>query len=406
MKSLKVNNIQKDSNKILIEFETEGDIEKIFTTNTFTLEYNRNIESVPNSIAIIPFICNILPIAFILDIRIYIEELDESFSKCIENIRNGYKKMCPDIEFKGDICIKKLCKNSIDKEQNKAIMLFSGGVDAYSTFYNHIEEKPILVTICGGDIRLEDSSSWKLVDECNRKTAIQNNVDYVTVKSNFKEFINQNNMNQLPYKEIQYNWWYSFQHGIGMIGLLAPITYLERVKNIYIASSYTKEDKVICGSNPYTDEAIKFLDCVVIHDQYDISRQEKIVKIIEMTKGKANKPVLRVCWQFNTGGNNCCNCEKCYRTIYGIIAANADPNEYGFNFDKTVAKRIKFDMKYKIILSESCKLYWKGIQKAFKENRQDLVNNNDFKWIYKTDFKRFNTITKRIIRKFKRRYCE
>lgn len=402
-KKIIIKNVEKNLNTISLRFDTEGNIQKFFNTNVFTVEYDEAVDKVTNSIAIIPFMCNVLPIAFVLDISIFVEEIDETFYNCIDDLRNGYKKMCPNLELKGKIIANKIVKNIIKDETKNTIMLFSGGVDAFATFYKHLDEKPILATVRGADITTDDYEGWKVVSSYTHKTAKDYNLISTTLTSNFKEFINHSQINTVSFEKINYDWWYAFQHGIGMIGLLAPLCELKGIDTIYIASSYTSNQRTICASNPYTDESLKFLNCNVVHDQYDVTRQQKIDKIVNITKDKENKPILRVCWQFNSGGKNCCSCEKCYRTIYGLLAANSNPNDYGFEFNKKVAKRISYEMQYKLFLSEGCKFFWKDIQQSFKNNRKDLEDKKEFKWIYKMDFDKINEkIFKRLMRKIKR----
>lgn len=45
----------------------------------YWIEYNENVESVPVSIAIIPFVCNVLPIVWVADAELYLPEIDEDF---------------------------------------------------------------------------------------------------------------------------------------------------------------------------------------------------------------------------------------------------------------------------------------------------------------------------------------
>ena len=47
-----------------------------------------------------------------------------------------------------------------------------------------------------------------------------------------------------------------------------------------------------------------------------------------------NKPYpIRVC-SFND--HNCCECEKCFRTILGIVAEGSEVKDFGFNLDGTL----------------------------------------------------------------------
>ena len=67
--------------------------------------------------------------------------------------------MYPQINFLGKIHADKLENNSYS-ENNGAAAFFSGGVDAFNTLVNHAEEKPVLLTLWGADVKLDDVSGW------------------------------------------------------------------------------------------------------------------------------------------------------------------------------------------------------------------------------------------------------
>ena len=155
--------------KIYYEYRVEGteDFKKIFWMGElFSVQYNEDIENVPQSILVIPLICNILPIIWVNNATIYLDEIDKKFYKSIPNIKKGYKEMLPNIEFKGKLKAKKKVKNNI-KEQNadieKTATFFSGGVDSYSTLIRKMNEKPDLITIWGADIDFENTEGWEHV---------------------------------------------------------------------------------------------------------------------------------------------------------------------------------------------------------------------------------------------------
>lgn len=61
-----------------------------------------DLTTVPESILIIPAICNVLPIRF-FDSTLIVNELDEVFYKSIPNIKQGYKDMYKKSYFKRKI---------------------------------------------------------------------------------------------------------------------------------------------------------------------------------------------------------------------------------------------------------------------------------------------------------------
>ena len=60
-------------------YEVEGAWEKIFTNEKFIIQYSVSIKDCPISIANIPFVCDVLPIAWLYDAEIVLETIDERF---------------------------------------------------------------------------------------------------------------------------------------------------------------------------------------------------------------------------------------------------------------------------------------------------------------------------------------
>lgn len=78
---------------------------------SYWVEYDQNMESVPQSIAVIPFLCDILPIIWVADVELVVPELDEDYYNSIDVTRNAYINMYPNISFKGKITCGKIIKN-------------------------------------------------------------------------------------------------------------------------------------------------------------------------------------------------------------------------------------------------------------------------------------------------------
>lgn len=93
MKYIEVKDVLVRKNTVNIFFEVGEELKKYFKDNKLTITYTvnesyLNLENVPISILVVPLICNILPIIWITDGVLYIEEIDEDFFKSI----NEFKK--------------------------------------------------------------------------------------------------------------------------------------------------------------------------------------------------------------------------------------------------------------------------------------------------------------------------
>lgn len=155
---------------------------------------------------------------------------------------------------------------------------------------------------------------------------------------------------------------------------------------------------ITCASDPTIDNTLRFANTRIIHDQYNLSRQEKVDKIVQYAEKNQQYPFLRVCWK-EEGGKNCCHCEKCYRTILGIIAAGGDPNQFGFTYTPKMNRKIRYELLYKITLTEGQKPFWKDIQKRIVQNLSEKENNSPYQWMTKVNFDDINSNWRKLRKK-------
>ena len=380
----KINKVVKKDNRVDFEYEVSGEWKKYFNLNeSFFLEYSEKIIDVPESILVIPLICNILPIVWLTDAEIVVDEIDSDFLECIKDLKKGYSDMYPTLDFFGTINNNKKIKNKIDNDNSLAF--FSGGVDAFNTLFSHIKEKPTLLTVWGADIKLKDFEGWKNVETHLKEVSKTFQLENVIIKSNLKEFIDHLKLQEISEKAKE-NWWHGFQHGIGIISLAAPMAYALGALKIYFASSFTIKDKgkITCASDPTIDNYLKIANATVIHDGYEFCRQDKIHNIVKFVDNTKKNIRLRVCWQ-DSAGKNCCACEKCSRTMLGIFAENKDPHNFGFDYTKKNLQKIKY-------LEDSAfgKLRYEPIQIAMKKNCKIEDLPKEIRWFYHADINKLN----------------
>ncbi len=385
-----VDKIVKKENRIEYQYHFDGELSHyIFKEPSLCIEYSEIIEDVPDSICVIPLICDILPIIWVLDASLYIPVLDQTFYDSIEKFKKGYQNMYPKLEFKGSIHVKKLENNNYSTS-DKTAAFFSGGLDAVSTVLSHYEEHPDLISLWGSDIDVRNEEAWlnlkSLLVEDAQKLGCKN----IFVKTNFRKIVNEGALDKLVVKKAKDLWWHGFQHGIAIISHAAPYAYKYRINHIYIASSFTVGDHVPCASDPTIDNYIAFGSCKVIHDGYNFTRQDKVENVCQKLDQYGLKKEgisIRVCLRPDVA-DNCCHCEKCYRTIFEIIAEGKDPRTFGFNIDPDFYRRVEKEMKKKLILIHP--YHWIRIQERFFENKELLSNRIELKWIFHYNFHNVN----------------
>lgn len=383
------------NNEIIVPFDCSLGLKKYFSTFQFSVSYSEDMSDVPPSLAVIPLISNLLPLVWLTDSVLQVECLDEAFYNSIQNFKEGYKAMYPHMHFNGQVEVRQLIQTENTIPQANVATFFSGGVDAFATLIAHIQEKPTLLTVRGADIALDDQMGWDNVTQHVEATSIELDCNFIYIASNFKCFLNYASLSNLIVKSGD-NWWHGFQHGIGLLGLAAPIAYKKGFTTIYIASSYTAADHVTCASHPSIDNCVKYASCQIKHDQYECTRQNKVTHICDFVRNSGKNINLRVCWE-SRGGKNCGVCEKCLRTIYAILAEGENPEEMGFPEVSERYKEMKEIIQKRIIFNFISIPYWQDIQKRFIENKNLIPYNAELDWIYTFDFPNANrTLLKQI----------
>lgn len=402
---IKITEVSIDKNRINYKFETSKDMDKYFLRKHMFVEYinrpNIDLNSIPESILVIPLFTNLLPVAWLCNCTLKVNSLDETLYNSLDSIKNGYCEMYPELSFKGDIQVKNLEKNTYEYK-HESICLFTYGVDSLTTVLRHINEKPLLATVWGADIHLKLSDAWGVLSSKVSSFSKEFNLENIYIKSDFRQFLDTNGtLNDfLLVLDNSGNWWYAIQHGIALLGQVSILAYYYRVKHIFIASSHSyTENKFIdkeivpCASSPTLDNLFKFASCSAIHDAYELSRPDKLDVIMDYSKKNNVKFNLHVCWHSKTG-ENCGVCEKCARTLMYILAKKGDPEDYGFTVNDENLAKIGRDFKNVVYNHENLPgwslhpvtlSYWVRNQEVFMED-YDYWKNTPVSWIFDIDF--------------------
>lgn len=383
-----VKSVSVTKNRIDFDYEISGEWSKYFNKETkFFVEYTIDISQVPESIAIVPLLGNILPMAWLCDAEIIVPEVDSAFYNSIPEFKQGYIDMHKKMNFKGSLTAGKIVSNNYERQGVMA--LFSGGVDAFNTLVNHIDEKPVLITLQGSDVKLDDEKGWEIVSKHIKSVCEEFDLQSIAIKSNFRTFIKENVLDTLV-KNSGDGWWHGFQHGVGLITHTAPVAFTMKKNALYIASSFTIAQKGIsCASDPTIDNYIRFGSTKVVHDGYEFNRQMKIENISEYRWKSGHKIRLHVCW-ISRGGENCCCCEKCLRTIMGLYANGEDPRNYGFVY-ADFSELCKYLNNNRYILYTATFLEnWSPIQNGMHKHYRLKDVDPNLRWFYKADLNHFN----------------
>lgn len=388
MERVSLNTIKIDQNKVEYIFSVSDGLKKYFSGKPFVIEYPMSLETVPDGVLAVPFVCNVLPIVWLTDSKLILPELDKDFYNCIPEVKKGYETMFPESVFAGQVCPERVveCRTTGDG----CGAFFSGGLDATQTLVSHFDEKPHLISIWGSDIRYDNEVGWKAVHDGIAETAQRFGLADVVIRSTFREFDDEGVLHGTFIEQLKDGWWHGVKHGLGLLGHAAPYVYINGLSTIYIASSNCPADGLVrCASSPLTDNHVRFAGCGVVHDGYEFSRQDKAHNVVTFSKENRNEITLHACWQ-SQSGRNCCHCEKCYRTMTAIIVEGGNPENFGFlEARKTMPAMRACLIGGKQLTPFLAESQWIHIQNRLIENKGLLAVNpflKSIQWITTTDF--------------------
>ncbi|MCW4044519.1 MAG: hypothetical protein NWE94_03265 [Candidatus Bathyarchaeota archaeon] len=340
VKSVKV------TNKLLeIEFDCTGKTKRFFSSNRFFAEYSICIDDVPETILLIPFLSTVCPVAWANQADVYVETMDKTFLQSLEKVRLALQNFYPLITFRGKILSNKSADTLPVRIHKGSMSLFSGGVDSLATFIRHEAENPVLVAVHGSDVHVNDFEGWRRATTYFADFLKTTGATFRTIRSNFHSLVDEL-MIKTFYKKLDGRWWRRVMHGLAYLGLCAPLTYLDEIGTIYIASTFTKEFHKPWGSCPEIDNNVAWTGTKCVHDGFGLSRQQKLQVIAEYVRHKCPNLPIRVCgWRGK--GANCSmgKCEKCGRTIIGLELVGLDPNNHGFRITSNTFSDILTNLK-------------------------------------------------------------
>ena len=243
--------------------------------------------------------------------------------------------------------------------------------------------KPLLITIWGTDVWDYNKEGWESLNEYSKIIGKKLKLENLYIKTNFRKFINEHVLTEkLLSGKINDSWWRGIQHGIGLLGHVAPLAYLYNITTHYIPATLNKKNLgATCGSFPTIDESVKFIDCNIKHSGYEYTRLEKVY---EITKYFKNKDIsLRVCYMDKGNKLNCCHCEKCYLTIMELVSIDENPRDWGFDITDEEISKIPLYLKENASDSPISLEIWDDIIKHCYKNKDKIKNNPNYKWILK-----------------------
>lgn len=182
---------------------------------------------------------------------------------------------------------------------------FSGGVDSFYTLWSHLppqQPNPNYqleygLFIHGYDILLEDQATYYTAQQAYAEMMHQQGLQLLVGSTNVYDFASK------------VDW--ALSHGSAIIGFAMVLGRL--LSRFFIPSGYTYKDSHLRGgTDPVLDHLLSTETLEIIHDGASVNRVEKTASIAKWVETYSR---LRVCWVKPDGLKNCCECEKCIRTM-------------------------------------------------------------------------------------------
>lgn len=383
LKSLEIN-----GDTVIFDFDVSSHLSKFFTTHKMFVKYDRSVEDVPKSILVIPFVGSLIALTWLTDSVMWVKEIDDTFYRALKEIKLAYQELYPHYRLGGRFVSAYRKRNQIMcNDANSSVLLFSGGIDAHTSYINNMSKDLLLCNIQGW---LDDPQASSKAQEEDFRNITNfgecQNVPIGLIKSNFAKIVDVKAFRKIE-KKLHGNWWYKFQHSMAFISISIPLAYMSGRGEIIIASSYYLGSDGICASYPTTDTEFKFATSgYTIHDGFEYTRQQKLTRLVNYQQGTGQPYPISVC-SFND--HNCGVCPKCFRTIMGIIAEGGDISKFGFerrgNLKEFYSAYIKNNY-IKFGVNDEAALFWPDIKKRISENYAEIEEKEFVDWFCKTDF--------------------
>jgi hypothetical protein len=356
-------------------------LKKYFLGSEFFVRYGPSLDMgrVPLGILAIPLASVVAPIAWAVGTDFYVPELDTNYLQSLEKIKTVFRDVHYPFAFSGNIRVGREVTNKFGGRRTGVI--FSGGVDSLTSYVNHRQEKPDIITILGvPDIPLSEHELLNVVRGDVLALAHQEGLEAFSVETDMITGINR----ELLRDEFGLRWYSSVIIGLTLNSLCAPVTASRSIGTLIRAVMYPREYETSASAHRRINESTFWADVKTVYDCGELSRQEKI-KYLCLEENRRYLYHLHVCNDSSLAGSvNCGRCEKCLRTIAGLLLEGADPATCNFNMDAGILSYLrKCFEKGKIELNSGKKYMWADIQRYIPEEiATDMYGSRDFfKWL-------------------------
>ncbi len=350
------------ASKLVSNITVSDGLKKYFNSFRLFAHYDSQLRA-DTSILNIPLVSTVLPLAWLTGTDVYVEKLDKRYVESMNAVKHEFKRMYPRGRFTTSLVVDDLVNN--ETQSQRTAMLFTGGVDSTYSLIKNINHKPRLIMFWGIQPHQLNPSYMKhrqLVRKTYSDFAEQRGLEINFIDTNTYGILNDIRISHDFHKIILgAGLWLSLQFPLVLLGLPAPLS-IGRFNRLLIAASVDpmhEYDKYPHSSQPRIDEKFAWADLEVIHDGY-IHRFGK-TSLIKKYSTK-NELHITVCNAPPPNRFNCSSCEKCFRTITQLILEGIDPNNVGFDVNRTTFAKIKYILEREKLDPLLANSFWRILQ--------------------------------------------
>jgi hypothetical protein len=378
--------VKKKKDTLLYYLDYSKNLQEYLFSNHFYVKYEKNVNLLENGVLNIPGISCLFTFALITGTDLFVEELDELYYYSLKEFEKILIKIFPDLSFTGRLIVNKLVQIN-QKNQNSAVM-FSGGVDSTHLYTKMRRIKPELYTIIGGTIPVTNKNLIHKFKANIEYFSERERVNVNFIETNIGKVLNEGLLTArygANFPQPDPTWWGKVNHGIVQLSVCAPLTFMDEVNSIYMATSSALYPD---GAHPVILKNIFWNGTQVFPDIDNNKRFDKIKKVYESySRHDPSLPKFQVCNYSPANSNllNCGSCDKCLSTIVSLMVLGLDPRRNGFPIIKNIYKRLQ---KH-VVPKTNAPHQWGRIQdEAKKTNYKLLYSSKDFfQWFKEFQFK-------------------
>lgn len=385
MSTIVIDYVDADETTLECDVTTSRDLERFFSTESFRTEYDVSIEDVPEGILVIPVLAQVCPVAWANGADVYVDEVDETFASALSVVQESLCSMHDFLEG-GTL----YAKETVDVEPDasgESGLLFTGGVDSTCSYVRHREAEPTLISIRGWTITPDsaDDEKWDQLRSRTSSFAEEHGLETAFVESNMLSFLAHPMLLAHYKRHVDGAWYSSVGHGLGLLGLCAPMAYARGMDDLYVAATHWEGIDLEWGSRPDIDDHVAWAGTRCHHDSYDLTRQERLDAIADFVDDEAPSLQLQTCNVRMDG--NCGECEKCYRTAVGLRLSGLEPSDHGYDFEHDDYREIRAALEEgRWVLGQDERYMWEDIRERTLEADPSSVEEAAFfAWLEEAD---------------------